>query len=80
MALGCPILGRGGNRSSRRINLEAQEISTTRTQLTCNTYNIHLTWFRGGETEEVGQGGRNASWVRVSNCARDFIDSMAVVE
>ena len=43
-------------------------------------YNIHLTWFRGGETEEVGQAGRNASWVRVSNCARDFIDSMAVVE
>ena len=31
-------------------------------------------------TEEVGQAGRKASWVPVPNCARDFIDSMAVVE
>ena len=31
-------------------------------------------------TEEVGQAGRKASWVRVSNSARDFIHSMAVVE
>ena len=30
--------------------------------------------------EEVGQAGRKASWVPVPNCARDFIDSMAVVE
>ena len=29
---------------------------------------------------EVGQAGRKASWVPVPNCARDFIDSMAVVE
>ena len=32
------------------------------------------------KTEEVGQAGRKASWVPVPNCARDFIDSMAVVE
>ena len=31
-------------------------------------------------TEEVGQAGRIASWVPMPNCARDFIDSMAVVE
>ena len=31
-------------------------------------------------SEEVGQAGRKASWVPVPNCARDFIDSMAVVE
>ena len=31
-------------------------------------------------SEEVGQAGRKASWVRVSNSARDFIGSMAVVE
>ena len=30
--------------------------------------------------EEVGQADRKASWVPVPNCARDFIDSMAVVE
>ena len=30
--------------------------------------------------EEVGQAGRKASWVPVPNCARDFIDSLAVVE
>ena len=31
-------------------------------------------------SEEVGQAGCKASWVPVPNCARDFIDSMAVVE
>ena len=31
-------------------------------------------------TEEVGQAGRIASWVPMPNCAREFIDSMAVVE
>ena len=31
-------------------------------------------------TEEVGQAGRKASWVPVPNCARGFIDSLAVVE
>ena len=31
-------------------------------------------------TEEVGQAGRKASWVPVSNCARDFINAIAVVE
>ena len=30
--------------------------------------------------EEVGQAGRKASWVPVPNCARDFFDSLAVVE
>ena len=30
--------------------------------------------------EEVGQAGRIASWVPMPNCARDFIDSMTVVE
>ena len=30
--------------------------------------------------EEVGQAGRKASWVPVPNCARDCIDSKAVVE
>ena len=30
--------------------------------------------------EEVGQAGRKASWVPVPNCARGFIDSLAVVE
>ena len=33
-----------------------------------------------GKSEEVGQAGRKASWVPVPNCARDFIDSLAVVE
>ena len=32
------------------------------------------------DPEEVGQAGRKASWVPVPNCARDFIDSLAVVE
>ena len=31
-------------------------------------------------SEEVGQAGCKAPWVPVPNCARDFIDSMAVVE
>ena len=30
--------------------------------------------------EEVGQADRKASWVPVPNCARDFIDCLAVVE
>ena len=30
--------------------------------------------------KEVGQAGRKASWVPVPNCARDFTDSVAVVE
>ena len=34
----------------------------------------------GYNPEEVGQAGRKASWVPVPNCARGFIDSLAVVE
>ena len=37
----------------------------------------HYLWNR---SEEVGQAGRKASWVPVPNCARDFIESKAVVE
>ena len=44
------------------------------------TVTVTVTVTLTARTEEVGQAGRKASWARVSNSARDFIHSMAVVE